>query len=191
MGLAIHPRPEAGQLDANGEANPTLGERFVNWWDHLLEALTDSMVGKGTWWPAIGVSIALFFVQAWSMQVAFGAVGTQITLAQAAFGVSAAAFVQILAAAPGGPGVTEASLVLIFLALGLDPGSAAAGSLLSRLITYAVLIPWGGWCMWRLQKQYGRAPSSDGNGAEPAGPAGSASSSSAAPAPDTSPAASL
>ncbi len=171
MSLAIHPRPESAQVDAEGLPNPTLGERFVSWWDHMLEAFIESMVGKGTWWPAIGVSAALFMVLAWSMQLSFAAIGTRITLAQAAFGVSAAAFVQILAAAPGGPGVTEASLVLIFMALGMDPTSAAAGSLLSRLVNYAVLLPWGGYCLWRLQQRYGSAPTTEGDGREPSGPA--------------------
>ena len=111
-----------------------------------------------------------------------------------AFGISAAAFVQMLAAAPGGPGVTEASLVLIFMTLGMDPATAAAGSFLARIINYAVLIPWGGWCFWRLQKQYGSAPTTDENGAEPGSPAGPSNptkSGSSASSPDASPAASV
>jgi uncharacterized protein (TIRG00374 family) len=158
------PSPGAGHM--------TLGERLVAWWDHLLEALIESMVGAGTWWRAIGVSAALFMVLAFSMKTSFAAVGTEITMAQAAFAVSAAAFVQIMAAAPGGPGITEASLVIIFLTLGLDPASAAAGSFLSRLINYAVLVPWGGACFWRLQRKYGTATAN--NSRERSGPSASA-----------------
>lgn len=202
MGLLTHARPESEQVDGEGRPNPTLGERLVNWWDHMLDALIGSMIGTGTWWPAIGVSATLFVVLAFSMKMAFAAIGTEITLAQAAFGVSAAAFVQMLAAAPGGPGVTEASLVIIFMALGLDPASAASGSFLARLVNYAVLVPWGGWSLWRLQKQYGRAPASDENSIQPAGPPGAGSGTSASSPPgapgsaaspprDTSPAASV
>lgn len=186
MGKITHARPESEQVDAAGSPNPTLGERIVNWWDHMLDALIGSMIGTGTWWPAIGVSATLFIVLAFSMKMAFAAIGTDITMAQAAFGVSAAAFVQMLAAAPGGPGVTEASLVIIFMALGLDPASAAAGSFLARLVNYAVLLPWGGWSLWRLQKQYGKPPASEENGIRSAGPPGAAG----APK-STSPAASI
>lgn len=192
IGLITHARPESAQVDAEGNPNPTLAERFVNWWDHMLEALIGSMIGTGTWWPAIGVTAALFMVLAFSMKMAFAAIGADITMAQAAFGISAAAFVQMLAAAPGGPGVTEASLVIIFMALGMDPGTAAAGSFLSRIINYAVLIPWGGWCFLRLQRQYGAPPAADENGAEPGSGSPSASGSSASSSsPDASPAASV
>lgn len=174
MRMVTQARPESEQVDSSGQPNPTLGERMLNWWDHLLEALTASMVGTGTWWPAIGVSATLFLVLAWSMQMAFAAVGVTITLAEAAFGVSAAAFVQMLAAAPGGPGITEASLVIIFLGLGLDPESAAAGAFLARLVNYVVLIPWGGWSFLRLQRRYGRAPAEESNGSAPPGSGGGA-----------------
>jgi uncharacterized protein (TIRG00374 family) len=150
-----------------------LGERFVAWWDHLLHALSESLVGQGTWWPAIGVSAALFLLLALAQSIACAAVGSPVSFARAAFAVSAAAFVQIMAAAPGGPGVTEASLVVIFMALGVDPASAAAATFLARLANYAVLIPWGGWCFFRCQRRYGSArEAAAGEAGEPGRAAG-------------------
>ncbi len=131
------------------------GERFIAWWEHLLEALAETLIGRRTWWPALGVSAVLFLLLAAAQALAFSAVGAPIGLASAAFAVSAASFIQILAAAPGGPGITEASLVVILLALGVDAESAAAGAFLARLMNYLVLIPWGGVCFYRLQRRYG------------------------------------
>ena len=147
--------------DEKGKGSESLTRRFLAWWEHLLEALAASVIGTGTWWPAMGVSAVLFLVLATGQALAMAAVGAPVSLAYAAFAIAAAAFVQMLAASPGGPGITEASLVLIFLALGMDVESAAAGTFVARIVNYLVLLPWGGVAFWRLQRRYGTA------GAEP------------------------
>jgi uncharacterized protein (TIRG00374 family) len=154
----------ASRLFSRWDRAHRLVDRFIEWWDHLLEALSHSLLGSGTWWPAIGVSTALFLLLALAQHMACAAVGSPITFARAAFAVSGAAFVQILALAPGRVGVTEASLVGIFLALGLDPASATAATFLARMMNYAVLIPWGGLCFFRLQREYGPAREEAPNG---------------------------
>lgn len=143
--------------DQKGKGSGSMTHRFLAWWEHLLQALAASVVGTGTWWPAMGVSALLFLVLAVSQQLAMAAIGAPISLAWAAFAISAAAFVQMLAAAPGGPGITEASLVLIFLALGMDVETAAAGTFVARIMNYLVLLPWGGVAFFKLQKKYGTA----------------------------------
>lgn len=150
-------------MDPRGpHARPgSVRERFLSWWDHLLEALAHSMVGTGTFWPAIFVSAAVFLASALSQSLSCTAIGAPLTLAAGAFAVAAGAFIQMMAAAPGGPGVTEASLVVMLLALGLDAESAAAGTLLARIVNYAVVLPWGGVCFWRLQRHYGRVPDTE------------------------------
>jgi uncharacterized membrane protein YbhN (UPF0104 family) len=60
-----------------------------------------------------------------------------------------------MAASPGGSGVTEASLIWVFMTLGLDGETAAAGVLLARCLNYLVLLPWGGWSFFTLQHRYG------------------------------------
>jgi uncharacterized protein (TIRG00374 family) len=143
---------------ANRSGKQGLAERFIVWWEHMMEALSHAVIGRKTWWPAVAVSVTLFLFLAWAQSLAMSAVGHPIGLAKAAFAVSAASFVQLLAAAPGGVGVTEASLVGVLLALGVDKEAAVAGMLLARFGNYGVLIPWGGVAFWRLQRKYGAAP---------------------------------
>ncbi|HZE88547.1 MAG TPA: lysylphosphatidylglycerol synthase transmembrane domain-containing protein [Verrucomicrobiae bacterium] len=143
-----------------------LGGRFIRWWEHLLEALAEAFVGSRTFWPSMAVSFVLLAVIAESLDLSMRAVGSPIGLAKSAFAVSAAAFIQMMAAAPGGPGVTEASMVIILLALGVDVESAAAGTFLSRIFNYGVILPWGGYCFYHLQKEYGPAPEEDEDEAE-------------------------
>jgi len=152
--------------DERGKGSESKTRRFLVWWENMLHALANSIVGTGTFWPAMGVSAVLFIVLSVSMQLSMAAVGSPIGLAQAAFAISMAAFVQMLAAAPGGPGITEASLVLIFLALGVDVETAAAGTFVARIMNYAVILPWGGVAFYRLQKKYGAA--SEGPDGSPA-----------------------
>jgi len=135
-----------------------LGERFILWWEHLLEALAEALIGRRTFWPAMAISFVLMTVIAFSLDLSLRAIGSPLGMVKAAFAVSAAAFIQMMAAAPGGPGVTEASLVIILLALGVDVESAAAGTFLSRIFNYGVILPWGGVAFYRLQKEYGAAP---------------------------------
>ncbi len=141
-----------------------LGERFIAWWEHLVTALAEAFVGSRTFWPSMVVSMIIMVVVAISLDLSFRAVGTPLGVVKSAFAVSAAAFIQMMAAAPGGPGVTEASLVIILLALGVDVESAAAGTFLSRIFNYGVILPWGGFCFYRLQKRYGPAPAEEENG---------------------------
>lgn len=143
-----------------------LGARFIAWWEHLLEALAEAFIGRRTFWPAMAVSIVLLLVLAGSLDLSFRAIGTPLGIVRSAFAISAAAFIQMMAAAPGGPGVTEASLVIILLALGVDAESAAAGTFLSRIFNYGVILPWGGFCFYHLQRKYGPAPAEEEEGGD-------------------------
>jgi len=130
--------------------------RFVAWWEDLVKALSGAVVSSGAWWPALALSAAAYAVGIAIQVLAFAAVGSHVSAVQVAFGIAAAGSVQIAAAAPGGPGVTEATLIGAFLAIGIDRESAVAGVLLGRLANYLVLLPWGCHAMVSLQRRYGR-----------------------------------
>jgi uncharacterized protein (TIRG00374 family) len=130
-------------------------QRFIAWWDHLMVALSASVIGSGAWWPSLGLSALIFMLVVAVQMLAFAAVGTHMGAIDASFAVAGAGFLQILAAAPGGPGITEASLIGVCLALGMDGESAAAGVLVARFVNYVVLLPWGGHAFLVLQRRYG------------------------------------
>lgn len=130
--------------------------RFIRWWEELLHSLAGAVIGARAWWPALMVSGFSYAVTVAIQILSFEATGTHVGIAQVCFAISGAGFAQILLAAPGGAGVTEASLVAVFLATGVDAESATAGVFLARLINYAVVAPWGGVAFFRLQKRYGQ-----------------------------------
>ncbi len=129
--------------------------RLLAWWEDLARALARAVVGSGSWWPALFLSGVAYAMVTSAQVLAFGAVGARVDFVTAAFCIAAAGAVQLLLTAPNGPGVTEASLIGAFMALGLDGESAAAGVLLARLINYGVLLPWGGYSFLTLQRRYG------------------------------------
>jgi len=132
--------------------------RVIRWWEDLVHALATSVIGSGTWWPSLGLS-GLVFATVVAVQVlSFAAVGRPISAAAVAFAVAGAGLLQVIVAAPGGAGLTEASLIGVFWALGVDHASAAAAVLLARFINYFVLLPWGGIDFFRLQRRYGMPP---------------------------------
>ena len=130
--------------------------RFIRWWEELLHSLAGAVIGAKAWWPALMVSALSYAITVAIQMLSFEATGTHVGIAQVCFAISGAGFAQILLAAPGGAGVTEASLVAVFLATGVDAESATAGVFLARLINYAVVAPWGGVAFFRLQKRYGK-----------------------------------
>ena len=129
--------------------------RLAAWWDQLIHSLSSSVIGSGAWWPSLGLSFAAFGVTAAAQALSLSAVGARLGWVDACFVVAGAGLIQVMAAAPGGPGVTEASLLGVLLALGVDREPAAAGVIIARLATYAVLLPWGGLAFITLQRRYG------------------------------------
>lgn len=144
-------------LGATLGAGPSGGRRArtVGWWEDMMRALAGAIVGTGAWWPAIGISVVAYALGVGVQALAFAAIDSRVGLIEVSFAIAAAGFVQTMAAAPGGPGVTEASLIGAFLFLGLDGESAAAGVLLARIVNYGVLLPWGGYAFISLQRRYG------------------------------------
>jgi uncharacterized protein (TIRG00374 family) len=136
-------------------------QRLIAWWEDLLHSLSGAATSPARWWPAMAVSVAVYAVTIATQIFCFRAVGARVGIAETCFAVSGAGFAQILLAAPGGAGVTEASLVALFLALGQDVASAAAGVFLARLINYAVVALWGGAAFFMLQRRYGRPASGE------------------------------
>ncbi|MGH9869984.1 MAG: lysylphosphatidylglycerol synthase transmembrane domain-containing protein [Candidatus Polarisedimenticolia bacterium] len=141
-----------GRSDGSGSR---LRARVALWWDHMAEALSHSVLGGGAWWPAMGISVLLFLSIVAGQVVSFAAIGANVGFLPAAFAVAGAGFIQMMAASPGGSGVTEASLIWVFMTMGMDGETAAAGVLLARCLNYAVLLPWGGWSFFGLQRRYG------------------------------------
>jgi uncharacterized membrane protein YbhN (UPF0104 family) len=131
-------------------------QRLIAWWEDLLHSLSGAATSPGRWWPAMAVSVASYAVTMATYFLCFQAVGAHVGIAETCFAISGAGIAQILLAAPGGAGVTEASLVAVFMALGQDAASAAAGVFLTRLINYAVVAVWGGAAFFMLQRRYGR-----------------------------------
>jgi len=141
---------------ALGQGAPeSLRGRAYAWLDHLIRALASSLIGSGTWWPALALSGVAVILLAAVQIAAWSAVGTPVGLAQGIFAVTGAGFIQMMSAAPGGPGLTEASLILVALALGIDRESAVAGVFIARLANYLVILAWGGPVFLALQRRYG------------------------------------
>jgi len=142
----------------------TLGEgeqggwrrRLIAWWENLLGSLTGALVAQRSWWPALGLSVLAYALTVGPQILSFAAIGTRLGLVEVAFAVAGAGFAQVMLASPGGTGITEASLVAIFLALGVDRESALAGVLTARLLNYLVVAGWGGTSFYLLQRRYGR-----------------------------------
>jgi len=130
--------------------------KFIAWWEHLLHSLSGAALAPAAWWPAMGLSCLAYALTVAPQVLAFRAVGVPISVTEVSFAIAGAGFAQVMLAAPGGAGITEASLVAVFMALGLDGESSAAGVILARLINYAVVAPWGGYCFFVLQRRYGR-----------------------------------
>lgn len=130
--------------------------RLIAWWEHLLHSLSGSVLTPGAWWPAMALSCLACALTIVPQMIVFRAIGAHVSAAEVAFAISGAGFAQIMLAAPGGAGITEASQVALFLALGMDGASAAAGVILARMLNYLVVAPWGGVCFFALQRKYGR-----------------------------------
>ncbi len=133
----------------------SLRRRTIGWFDQLIRALSSSLIGTGNWWPALALSGVAFLLLAAVQIVAWAAVGTPVGLAEGIFAVAGAGFIQMMSAAPGGPGLTEASLILVAIALGIDRESAVVGVFLSRFANYLVILAWGGPAFLALQRRYG------------------------------------
>jgi len=132
--------------------------RVIRWWEDLVRALAAAVIGSGAWWPSLALSGLVFAAVVGVQVLSFAAVGRPIGVGEVAFAVAGAGFLQVIAAAPGGAGLTEASLIGVFMALGVDGESASAAVLLARFINYIVLLPWGGIDFFRLQRRYGMPP---------------------------------
>ena len=130
--------------------------RSIAWWEHLLHSLSGAALAPSAWWLAMALSCVAFALTVAPQVLAFRAVGVSAGAGEVAFAIAGAGFAQIMLAAPGGAGITEASLVAVFLALGMEAQSAAAGVILARLINYAIVAFWGGACFFSLQRRYGR-----------------------------------
>jgi uncharacterized membrane protein YbhN (UPF0104 family) len=133
----------------------SLRRRTIDWFDHLTRALASSLIGTGAWWPALALSGIATLMLAAVQIVAWAAVGTTVGLAEGVFAVAGAGFIQMMSAAPGGPGLTEASLILVAMALGIDRESAVVGVFLARFANYLVILAWGGPAFLALQRRYG------------------------------------
>ena len=129
--------------------------RLAAWWDHLAHALATSLIGTGAWWPTVALSFVIFLQVVAVQWLCFAAVGGRVGFPEACFAIAGAGFVQIMAGAPGGVGVTEGSLVWVLVSLGLDKETVVAAVLLARFLNYGVLLLWGGLSFLFLQKRYG------------------------------------
>ncbi len=129
--------------------------RLAGWWSHLAHALATSLVGTRAWWPTVALSFIIFGQVVAVQWLCFMAVGGRVGIAEACFAIAGAGFVQIMAGAPGGVGVTEGSLVGVFVLLGLDTEIVVAAVLLARFLNYGVLVLWGGASFIFLQRRYG------------------------------------
>ncbi|HET9481071.1 MAG TPA: lysylphosphatidylglycerol synthase domain-containing protein, partial [Candidatus Polarisedimenticolia bacterium] len=129
--------------------------RLIGWWEELVRALSGSVIGSGAWWPSLALSAVIFLAVVAVQMIAFVAIGSDVGFVQAVFAVAGAGFIQVMAASPGGTVVTEASLIGVFKAMGVDPEAAVVAVLLARFVNYLVLLPWGGVAFLRLQRRYG------------------------------------
>lgn len=101
--------------------------------------LSDDRLRISSWALGLGV----FFAAAGAQAAAFWALGETPRPLVVCVTVALGAAVGTLATTPGGLGVTEASMIALFVWLGVDRVTAAAAALLYRSVYYAVVLATG------------------------------------------------
>jgi uncharacterized protein (TIRG00374 family) len=84
-----------------------------------------------------------FLLDITMLYISFLAFGTSVPYALVIFGYLLSLLLSLLTLIPGQPGVTEASLVLIFSAFGIESHNAILATLLFRLVSYWIWVPIG------------------------------------------------
>ncbi|MFW5746154.1 MAG: lysylphosphatidylglycerol synthase transmembrane domain-containing protein [Nanoarchaeota archaeon] len=107
----------------------------------------------------ISVTARLMFILA--SYLAFLAIGHNVPFRVVFLVVSIGAFAADIPIVPGGIGVTEGTLVLVYTLAGIPAPVATAGVLLMRLLYYIIALG-GGFLSWvHLSSHYGKRPGTD------------------------------
>jgi uncharacterized membrane protein YbhN (UPF0104 family) len=108
-----------------------------------LQTFTRLLADAPLRWQATGLGLMVFLAAAGAQAAAFWALGSPAPFLVVCVTVALSSAVATLAATPGGVGVTEASMIALFVWLGVDRVTAAAAALLYRAIYYFAVLATG------------------------------------------------
>lgn len=128
----------AERAEARGDERRLLAEGGV-----AAATVADLVRRERLWWEVLGWSFVLFLLNVLSQWAAFRALGQDVPGTVVLIGVALGAAAGMLVGTPGGVGSTEAAMIGLYVAFGVDELTAAAGTLLFRLIHYGALVGMG------------------------------------------------
>lgn len=143
------------------------GERLYSHGREAARTLETLVAERRLRLPAVLLGSGFFLVSVLAQWLIFAALGRPesfwVVMPVVALGASAGMFT----GTPGGVGTTEAAMVSLFGALGVDPGGAAAATLLFRGLHYASILALGIPALIALEWRYGaRSGGADATGAK-------------------------
>ena len=122
--------------------------------DKIYEAITIlAQNGRLQIYAVLG-ALFFWFGDIFCLYFAFLGFGFRPNLAIVIFAYSVTKILATLSFIPGGLGITEASMSLIFIGFGMPASTALAAVLIFRLISFWLPIPLGFWSFLSLQKNY-------------------------------------
>jgi len=107
------------------------------------EVVADLVRRERLWFGVITWGVGLFALNALSQWAVFAALGWAVSPQVVIIGVALGTAAGMLVGTPGGLGSTEAAMIGLYVALGVDPVLAGAGTLLFRALHYGVLLMTG------------------------------------------------
>jgi uncharacterized membrane protein YbhN (UPF0104 family) len=127
-------------------------------WREVLRPLLKDGRAWSTFLPDLLFAGAAFASICVANALVFRALGADAPVLLLSVVVVLGYFAGVVVGAWGGIGVTEATLTLLYVRIGLPPDVAAAGTLLHRAIFYAVVLGWGGLSMLRYSATSNSTP---------------------------------
>ncbi len=126
-------------------------KRRVN---NFLDSFKEVFINRDRFYYGIFISVATWLVTFLSSYFLFLALHVKISFLHVIIGVTFAYLIGDISPIPGGIGVVEGVLFLIYSALGIDPAVALAVALLSRIIYYFFAFLVGGFCLLHLKHKF-------------------------------------
>ena len=131
------------------------GERLYDQGREAAQTLETLVAERRLRLPAAALGSGYFLLSVLAQWLIFAALGRPedplVVMAGVALGASAG----MLTGTPGGAGTTEAAMVALFSALGVDPNQAAAATLVYRGLHYASILAIGVPALLALEVRYG------------------------------------
>jgi undecaprenyl-diphosphatase len=152
LGGVLHLWAMRQARDAQALARRFADSRWASWGpfrplrqhgSETLETFSRLLADVRLRWQATALGLLVFLAAAGAQAAAFWALGSPAPFLVVCVTVALSSAVATLAATPGGVGVTEASMIGLFVWLGVDRVTAAAAALLYRAVYYLVVLATG------------------------------------------------